>query len=231
MTLTALIPIRSESTRLPNKNFRMFQETPLFTHMLLRLEALDRIHRIVVNTDSAVVREFCESHISKAFIVDRPAHLSGAQITMNALIEHDISQVSEEHFLQTHCTNPLLTTQTIVRAIDHYFDHLDRFDSLLTTTHIRKRAYTSTGKPINHTTDELLETQSLNPIAVENSNLFLFSRTSFFENKKSRIGKCPSLFAMNALEAMDIDYEEDLHLAQLIANNKNLFTCFGAPMS
>lgn len=51
MTLTALIPIRCESTRLPNKNFRMFQEAPLFTHMLLRLEALTSVSKVFAPWD------------------------------------------------------------------------------------------------------------------------------------------------------------------------------------
>ena len=68
-----------------------------------------------------------------------------------------------------------------------------------------------------------MTTKKLLFVCIENSNLFLFSRTSFNNAAFSRVGAKPQLFPMNHVEGMDIDYYEDFLLAELISKNKELF--------
>ena len=223
MNITALVPIKINSTRLPQKNFRDFCGQPLYQIVLDTLQSIDQIDRILINTDSEIVALDCASRYSKALIINRPDHLKDDTITMNTLIAYDLTMTDSEHFLQTHCTNPLLSRETILNAITAYFGTRDHFDSLFSIETIRKRAYFSDGAPINHRNELLLQTQDLDPVCIENSNLFLFSRSSFLENNGSRIGKKPFLFPMSTLEGIDIDVEEDFVLAELIHRNKSLF--------
>jgi CMP-N-acetylneuraminic acid synthetase len=87
---------------------------------------------------------------------------------------------------------------------------------------VKKRVYKADGSPVNHSIDRLEQTQHLPEILVENSNLFLFSRSSFYAAGKSRVGRKPRFFPMSILEGIDIDYEEDLRLAELIYRNSHL---------
>lgn len=219
MKITALVPIKTNSTRLPNKNFLDFCGRPLYRVILDTLEKIELIEQVIVNTDSEVIAGDCCGRYTKVKIVDRPAFLLGDHITMNKLIAHDLKETSAEHFLQTHCTNPLLTEKTILRAMTAYFDNLETHDSLFSVDAIRKRSFLSTGEPVNHTNSVLLPTQELDPIYIENSNLFLFSRTSFLSAGESRIGQRPQIFQMNSLEGVDIDFREDFELAKLIYEN------------
>ncbi|HSZ72851.1 MAG TPA: acylneuraminate cytidylyltransferase family protein [Cytophagaceae bacterium] len=223
MKVTAFIPIKEHSERLHRKNFLDFCGQPLYEIILDKLQEIVEVEKIVINTDSTTISEKCAKRYDKVHIIERPLHLRKNEITANAFIEHDLELVSGEHFLQTHCTNPLLSKQTIVKAIRSYFDHLHTYDSLLTVSSIRKRAYYDNGMPINHSNFKLEQTQDLPEVHIENSNIFLFSRTSFFNNSKSRVGKSIQLFPMNAIEGMDIDYPEDFHLAELIYKNKTIF--------
>ena len=223
MKVTALIPIKTNSTRLKNKNFLDFCGQPLYQVVLDTLQSIDEIDRIVINTDSEIIATDCALRYPKAVIIHRPEHLKADSITMNTLIAHDITTTENEHFLQTHCTNPLLSKQTIVNAIKTYFNNLTEYDSLFSIETIRKRGYFSDGKPVNHSNELLLQTQDLDPVCIENSNIFLFSRSSFIDSGNSRIGKKPFLFQMSTLEGIDIDLEEDFVLAALIHRNKSLF--------
>jgi CMP-N-acetylneuraminic acid synthetase len=224
MKITALMPVKTNSTRLANKNFLDFCGQPLYRVMLDKLQELDYIDQIIINTDAAALAEDCRERYSKAVVVERPEFLRADEITMNSLIAHDITLTESEHFLQTHCTNPLLTKETITKAIDSYFEKLPDHDSLLSVERIRKRGYFENGQPINHLNQQLLQTQDLDPICIENSNLFLFSRTSFIRAANSRVGKNPQLFPMNYLEGIDIDYAEDFHLAALLFENQAVFS-------
>jgi CMP-N-acetylneuraminic acid synthetase len=224
--IKALIPIKTESQRLPNKNFLDFCGKPLYQIILDKLHSIDLIDQLIINTDSELIAEDCAKRYDKLLIIKRPNHLLGNDITMNAIIDYDLEHVDGEHFLQTHCTNPLLSEKTIGQAITNYFKSLNEYDSLLSIESIKKRAYTNVGKPINHSNLNLLPTQLLPEINIENSNLFLFSRTSFSKNNKSRVGAKPQLFKMSALEGIDIDFKEDFLLAELLYKNKIIFDCF-----
>jgi N-acylneuraminate cytidylyltransferase len=138
------------------------------------------------------------------------------------LIEYDISQVEGDFFLQTHSCNPLLSAGTIDAAIARFFASPDA-DSLFSVTPLQKRYYWPDGRPVNHDPANMLRTQDLEPILEENSNIYIFSRTSFVENNH-RIGARPLLFPMDAVEAIDIDTEADFKLAEAVALSREVRT-------
>lgn len=210
------MPIKADSERLENKNFRNFAGKPLFQHMLDRLTESTLIHEIIINTDSDEVANYISKlHTKKVLYLKRPDFLKGHDINMNQLIEYDITKTNSEYFFQTHCTNPLLTCESINNSIQFYFDNLDKYDSIFSVDKIQKRCYTSDFKPINHKLNELVKTQDLPPIFVENSNFFIFSRTSFLKNH-TRVGENPYMFPVGQLESIDIDYESEFLLAEMV---------------
>lgn len=175
---------------------------------------------MVVNTDSREIADNIRQNFDGVKIVDRPEAIRGDFVSMNTIIGYDLSQLPGEHFLQTHSTNPLLCAETIDTGIELYFDNLETYDSLFAVTRHNARFYWSNGNAINHNPQEMLRTQDLPPILEENSNLYVFSRASFEQSGKRRIGLKPYLFEMNKLEAVDIDEEEDFLLAELLCQAK-----------
>ena len=167
-----------------------------------------------------MVTELTRRNFDRVKIIDRPEEIRGDFVSMNPIIAYDLSQLPGEHFLQTHSTNPLLTTKTIDKGIALYFHNLGTYDSLFTVTRHNTRYYWSDGSPINHNPQEMLRSQDLPPILEENSNLYVFSRESFKRSGNRRIGLKPYLFEMNKLEAIDIDEEEDFLLAELLCQAK-----------
>ena len=222
-TLNAIVPIRTSSTRLPDKNFLGFDAAPLYRVILGKLEQVPQVNKIYVNTDSEIIEKECPVLFEKVVIIKRAPGISAPQITMNDIIRNDLPNMEGEHFLQTHVTNPLLSKNTITKAIDQYFSSLKAHDSLFTAEKIKKRVYAHNGKPVNHSNGKLEQTQDLDEVFVENSNLFIFSRKSFIEANNSRIGKKPMVFPMNMIEGIDIDYSTDLALAALIHQNRKMF--------
>jgi CMP-N-acetylneuraminic acid synthetase len=221
--ITALVPIKDASERLQGKNFKVFAGQPLYQIVLDKLQRNDLVDQIVINTDSDRIKTDCAARYPKVKILERPPHIMGHHVTANTLIDYDLTQIVGEHFLNTHVTNPLISDQTITAAIEQYFAGLDRFDSLFSVYKVKKRGYDTQCIPINHSHDRLDQTQNLPEILVENSNLFLFSRTSFMNANRNRVGLKPQFFYMNELEGVDIDYETDFLMAELIHRNKTLF--------
>jgi len=216
MKIVALLPMKAHSERVPNKNMRAFAGQPLYHRVVTMLESSSLVELIVIDTDSDTIAEDARSHFDKVKIVKRPAELGGDSVPMNNIIAHDIHLTEGDHFLQTHSTNPLLTRETMERAIQEYFSLLPEYDSVFSVTRMQSRLYWASGQPLNHNPRELLCTQKLPPVFVENSNIYLFSRQSFIAGGNNRIGLRPKMFIMNKLEGVDIDDEEDWKMAEAL---------------
>jgi CMP-N-acetylneuraminic acid synthetase len=215
-TLIALLPMKGHSERVPNKNLRDFCGRPLYHRMTESLLSSRYVTEVAINTDSQAIAADARKHFERIRIIERPDAIRGDFVSMNTIIAHDLSVLRGEHFLQTHSTNPLLTTGTVDRAIEAYFESLDRYDSLFSVTRLQTRLYWNDGSPINHNPAELLRTQDLPPVFEENSNLYVFSRSSFSRAGQKRIGKTPLMFEMDRLEAVDIDEEADFRVAEAL---------------
>lgn len=218
--ITALLPMKGHSERIKDKNIRLFNDKPLFFHVLETLEEVSLIKKIIINTDSKTIENMAKDY-PKVQIHKRPVELCGDFVSMNKILSYDLEHSNETHFLQTHSTNPLLKKETIEDAIATYFKEIKSGkDSLFSVTKHQSRFYSHEHSPINHNPLKLIRTQDLPPIYEENSNLYIFSKTSFNEAHQQRIGKRPILFEINKLEAIDIDETEDFILAENIQKTK-----------
>lgn len=220
--VVVLLPMKGHSERVPNKNMRDFGGSPLYHAIMKSLQNSKYVSKIIINTDSEVIADDAKRHFDKVQINWRPADLCGDFVSMNDVINYDVCcEDAVEHFMQTHSTNPLVTTQTIDAAIEHYFKVLEEgFDSVFGVTKFQSRFYWQNGEAINHNPAELIRTQDLPPIYEENSNFYIFSRDSFKAAGNKRIGLKPSMYAVDKLEATDIDDEQDFALALALYTSK-----------
>lgn len=216
--VTALIFMKLHSERVPFKNIRDFNGKPLFHWILSSLEKSKYINKIIINTDSEEIAKDAKEHFDVT-IHKRPDYLLNIMSNeANQILEYDINKTGDELFLQTHSTNPILSTITIDKAIKDFLSS-EEHDSLMSVTPLHKRFYFKNGNPINHEPQAMVKTQNLEPILEENSCIYIFSRTGFMKNK-SRIGDNPLIFQMDAAEALDIDEEIDFIIAESMIKYK-----------
>ncbi len=216
MKIIALLPMKKHSERVPNKNMKDFCGGPLYRRVIDSLSKSKYIEEIYINTDSKQISDDALCIYDKVRIIERPEELKGDFVAMNDIIAYDLSKIEGEHFLQTHSTNPLLTTVTIDSAIEAYFNGLKTYNSLFSVTRLQTRLYWQNGKPVNHNPKELLRTQDLPALFEENSNMYIFSKDSFKNSGNRRIGLKPQMFETNKLESIDIDEPEDFILAETL---------------
>lgn len=214
-SITALLPLKANSTRVPRKNFRIFCGKPLYRWMLDTLLSMEEIDQVVINTDAQ--QDLIALGLpddSRVIIRDRRAEICGDDVSMNKIIEDDIASVQSDTYLMTHTTNPLLERVTIRNAIATYYDECGKngHDSLFTVNRIQTRFYRKDGIPVNHDPKDLIPTQNLEPWFEENSNLYIFSKNSF-QATGNRIGQNPFLYESPPLTSMDIDTEKDWAMA------------------
>jgi len=217
--IVALVPMRHHSQRVSGKNYRELMGKPLFHYILESLSACKEISEIVVDTDSPIIADWIRKDFNNVLVLDRPQDLRADNVPMNEILLYDTSQVQADLYLQTHATNPLLSANTISKAIHVLLDVYPAFDSLFSVTRLQSRLWDGLARPINHNPAILLQTQDLPPVYEENSCIYLFTRT-ILESRHNRIGERPFLFEINPSEAWDIDEEEDFSLVELIMKSR-----------
>jgi len=213
--IVALVPMRHSSERVPGKNYRLFAGKPLFHYILKNLQACPLISRVVVDTDSDVIKDEISNQFSRIKIIDRPEHLKAGTVPMNDVLLHDVKKVKADYYLQTHSTNPLLLTKTISRAIKLFLENRSTYDSLFSVTKAQVRLWDGLTRPLNHNPAILLRTQDLPPVYKENSCLYIFTRQAL-ESTHNRIGQRPLMFEIDRLEAWDIDDELDFRISEYL---------------
>lgn len=215
----ALLPMKANSERVKGKNFRDFCGKPLFRWILDTLLEVKEIDKIVINTDA---RHILADHglvdSERVMIRDRKPEICGDLVSMNLVIADDVANVDAEVYLMTHTTNPLMSADTVRRAMAAFDARraADTADSLFTVDKVQQRYYRADCSPVNHDPDNLIRTQDLEPWYEENSNLYAFTRASFAKTN-ARIGRQPMMYEGPYFESIDIDTAEDWDFAVVAA--------------
>jgi CMP-N-acetylneuraminic acid synthetase len=216
-SIKALVPMRANSIRVPNKNIRMLAGKPCFHWIVTALLKSKYIDEVIINTDSHEIAKSANDNFDVT-VLNRPEYLRGYDISIQPLIEYDLSQSSGQYYLQTHSTNPLVTTETIDLAIETFFSQKE-YDALFSVTELKQRFYYTDGHGINHDPSILIPTQNLEPIYHENSCFYIFSRETNLKTK-TRLGSNPMMFPIHRFEAADIDDFEDFFWAEFLLERR-----------
>ena len=215
----ALLPMKANSERVKGKNFREFCGKPLFRWILDTLLEVGEIDQVIINTDARhILAENGLVETDRVKIRDRKPEICGDLVSMNLVLADDVANVDADVYLMTHTTNPLVSADTIRKALATFEQAraAGSADSLFTVDKVQTRFYRADSSPVNHDPDNLVRTQDLEPWFEENSNIYLFTRPSF-ESTSARIGRTPMMFEGPQFESIDIDTPQDWDFAVVAA--------------
>ena len=217
MKIVALLPMKGNSERVPNKNLKLFNGKPLFHTIIDKLITSKHINKVIINTDSDLIAESAINTFQDfVSIHKRPKSIQGDFVSMNKIIEYDLNNSDSDIYIQTHSTSPLLSAKSLDSAIEKMRSKTTDFDSIFSVTKIQTRFYDKNGNPFNHDPRELLRTQDLEPLFEENSGFYIFTKESFKNAGNKRIGLRPLMFEIDKIEAIDIDETPDFIIAEII---------------
>lgn len=203
------IPIKQNSQRVPNKNFRVFKGNPLWIHLIKKLSN----YKVFIDTDSdEIIKESSRWDYVTAF--KRPSHLIGDSISVVDLIKNfvDVFDI-KEHICQIHTTSPFLSTKHIDETLQVLLT--TNHDSVFSADVIQNRFWRNEEYgivPINHNPMKLEQTQDLPKYYMENSYLYAFEPSVL--KYGNRIGKNPKILTVGFPYNLDIDTEEDWNLVK-----------------
>jgi CMP-N-acetylneuraminic acid synthetase len=222
--ITAFLPCRKGSERVPRKNIRPFGAVAhgLVEIKLRQLLDCAAIHHVILSTNDDEIIDYARSLDAPRLTVHRRAeHLASSATSTDDLVGHARELVDEGHILWTHVTSPFVTAALYAEIIDAYRrDLADGYDSLMTTTPLRAFLWTEDG-PLTYdrSVEKWPRTQTIRPVHEINSAVFL-APTEVYDRQRDRIGDHARLHPLDRLTAFDIDWEEDFVIAeQLLLKN------------
>jgi len=215
--IACFIPIKSNSSRVPNKNFRLLGGKPLYKHALDTVIKSKVFDDIFVDTDSKDVKKYCiENSIN---VIDRDPKLSKDDANGNDLLKYwvDIKPNYDVYF-QVFVTSPFLTIKTLNDCVNIMNENNN--DSVFTVIE-DYTWYWFNNKPINYDPKLLPRSQDAKPIIKETTSLYAINKNGF-KKTKSRIGEFPKTYAVAEVESTDIDNKFDFFIAEQIIKNYKL---------
>ena len=130
-TIPAIVPVKGNSTRLPNKNILPFGETNLLIHKLRQLQQVEEITDIIVSSDSDIMLKMAEEEGVTA--MKRPEKYANESVPFGMFLEYICKEVPNEHIMWACATSPLVEPYLYRKAIATYFEKLNEgYDSLIT---------------------------------------------------------------------------------------------------
>ncbi|MEF8733010.1 MAG: hypothetical protein V5B40_14225 [Candidatus Accumulibacter meliphilus] len=116
--IVALLPMKANSERVKGKNFRDFCGKPLFRWILDTLLEVKEIDQVIINTDARqILADNGLTDTDRITIRDRKPEICGDLVSMNLVLADDIANVPADVYLMTHTTNPLMSADTVSKAL------------------------------------------------------------------------------------------------------------------
>jgi len=206
-----IVPIKFNSKRVKRKNLRLINGIPLYQYIFSQLIRLDNSWDIFIYSSNV----YCADKLDKRIrYLPRPNYLDSDSIHANALFQYSAKLLPHRIQAIVHPTTPFLMKDSMQACIDAVIQ--GGYDSAFTAEEIKSYAWYK-GKPLNYDPYDMVQTQQLEAVLVENSGIYVYIKENY-EEYGTRIGGNPYIKVVTKKEALDIDTEEDLKQAKLVSS-------------
>lgn len=211
MKIVAFVPAKGNSERIKSKNSQLLDGKPLFIHMLEKLLQCPSIDQVWLDTDSDDYIELSNELPIK--VMKRASEYASNQTDGNALFYNEICNVDADIYLQVLCTSPFIEIETIEKTIRQFIES-DQYDSAVMVR--KEKQYTWQNNRPTYDIEHIPNSVDLTDTLIETMGLYVMRHDAAHQLKR-RIGNYPYLIQASPIEAVDVNWSEDLKLANLIA--------------
>jgi CMP-N-acetylneuraminic acid synthetase len=212
MRISAVIPVKGHSSRVPGKNILPFAGANLLTHKIRQLKRVSQVAEILVSSDSDVMLQMAHSEGVKA--VKRPADLANETRPFGDLVRYVTGLLSAEHLMWSPVTSPTVDEILYANAITTYYDAIEKgYDSLIAVTPFKHFLLDKNG-PFNFDPDNAVtNSQDLPKWDLWTCGCSIISKKLAYE-KRFIFGSKLYRFEVSPYQSIDIDTFYDYEVAK-----------------
>lgn len=229
----AMIPMRSGSKGIPNKNIRELNGIPLCFYSI-NAALNSKADYVVINTDSSDYIDFIKNNIDKYCSVDeninkkliyfiRDPDLGQDTTTTEGVMLDCIEKLTlddNDTFILIQATNPFITTTDINNCINLYGVNKR---SVLSAVKFDRFIWKKSNNNFTSFNYDYMNRKRRQDVMekyyIENGAIYInkvFNVTKF----QNRLDDSPIIYEMNFISQFEIDTEEDWNFCELLIKNK-----------
>ena len=225
MRVLAIIPARSGSKGIPDKNVTLLGNKPLMNWTIDAAKQSKYINKIVVSTDSEkyaliATENGAETVIRDASISNDKVHSVYAVLdTLRKLEQHE--NYTPDIVLMLLPTSPLRQPNSIDKAIELYLENNPQ--SVISVTksdkqllHFRTINDAKYLEPVKKVSDYNVQRQDLEDLYELNGSIYVSSPATLYQKESFHISNGSLPLIMSKEESVDINQPEDMEYAEYL---------------
>ena len=212
MKIVAVVPMKLNNRRLPQKNTKSFTNgKPLCNYILSTLLEVEGIDEVYVYCSNPGIREFIPDGVK---YLPRSSELDQDTTKMNEVLKYFAKDVPADIYVMTHTTAPFVKKVSIEKGL--LAVKSGEYDSSFAAKKLQDFLWKD-GVPFNYELDNIPRTQDLPALYEETSGFYIY-RNEVMTKMNRRIGNKPFIVEVGEIESIDIDEAEDFVIADAIYN-------------
>ena len=213
MKIVAVVPMKLNNRRLPQKNTKQFTNGQALCYYILKtLLSIREIDEVYVYCSNPEICEFIPSGVK---YLKRNKELDQDTTKMNEVLKSFAHDVPADTYVMTHTTAPFISKKSIKKGIEAVLS--GRYDSAFAAKKLQDFLWKD-GKPFNYELNNIPRTQDLEPLYEETSGFYIY-KSDIITKLNRRIGEKPYIVEVSEIESVDIDEAEDFEIADAIYNH------------
>lgn len=213
MKTVAVVPMKLNNRRLPQKNTKSFTNgKPLCSYILSTLLKVSGIDEVYVYCSNPDIKDFIPEGVN---YLKRSESLDQDSTKMNEVLKCFAEDVPADIYVMTHTTAPFISSESIEKGLNAVLS--GEYDSSFAAKKLQDFIWKD-GKPFNYELDNIPRTQDLEPLFEETSGFYIY-RSEVMTKLNRRIGDKPFITEVGEIESIDIDEPEDFEIADAVFNH------------
>lgn len=213
MSTIAIVPMKLNNQRLPQKNTKSFTNgKPLCYYILSTLLSIKSIDKVYVYCSNPDIKQYIPDGVE---YLKRSESLDLNTTKMNEVLQSFAKDVPADIYVMTHTTAPFIGKSSIEKGIKAVSSGV--YDSAFAAKKLQDFLWKD-GRPFNYELDNIPRTQDLPPLYEETSGFYIY-RSEVITQLGRRIGNKPCVIEVGEIESVDIDEAEDFAIADAIFNH------------
>lgn len=213
MKTVAVVPMKLNNRRLPQKNTKSFTNgRPLCYYILSTLLQVEGIEEVYVYCSNPDIVEFIPEGVR---YLKRSDSLDKDTTSMNEVLQCFAKDVPADVYVMTHTTAPFISKESIEKGLQAVLS--GEYDSSFAVKKLQDFLWKD-GAPFNYERNHIPRTQDL-PVLYQETSGFYIYKNEIMTKQNRRIGEKPYMVEVGEIESVDIDEAEDFMIADAIYNH------------
>lgn len=226
MSVLAIIPARSGSQGIPDKNIRSFCGVPLVVRAIKTAQAAQTVDCVVVSTDSEGYADICRA--AGAEVMIRPSELATNTASSESALLHVLQQLHAagqdlpEWVVFQQCTSPFTRPEDVDGLLRRVQEAQadSGFTAVISHRFLWRVQKDGSADGINHDKSVRLRRQDREPEFMENGAVYVMKTDRFLKHKHRFFGKTV-LHEVPEYQGFEIDSEDDWQIAEQVFRKMN----------